>query len=197
MHRRFLIVVAFVAAGIGCQTINEEMPTGSSTTPTPAAAIPVVIVDVTPPAPTPAPTPTPLPTPSPGPGPVPTPTPGARACTLPPGGGNGHTCPREQPAFLAVIEEALDKLVREEPSLFDLNKTKGCGNCYYVRDATRYLNRLTEAVRSLGYCATFDRDEVAIKNVNRFNEQFDVLTSDGFVRRQLGSYRATCYPAWF
>jgi hypothetical protein len=197
MHRQFLIVVAFVAAGIGCQTINEEMPTGASTSPT-TAPIPVVIVDVTPtPAPTPTATPTPLPTPTPGPGPVPTPTPGARACTLPPGGGTGHNCPRQQPTFLSVVEEAMDKLVREEPALFDTNKTKGCGNCFYVRDATRYLSRLTETVRTLGYCATFDRDEVAIKNVNAFNDQFDVLTSDGFIRRQLGSYRATCSPAWF
>jgi hypothetical protein len=193
MLRRSLIVVAFVAAGLGCQTIKEELPTAPGGSPS-SAPIPVIIVDVTP---SPSPTPTPVPPPPPGPGPTPSPTPGARACTLPPGGGSGHNCPREQPSFLSVLESALDKLVRDEPSLFDLNKTRGCGNCYFVRDANRYMMRVTQLVQAQGYCATFDSDELAVKNVNQFNDQFDILTSDSFIRRQLGSYRATCSPAWF
>lgn len=207
MRRCVIGILVFVATSLGCQTIHEEMPSAPSRSPsTGPAPIPIVIVDVSPsPLPTPqpstAPTPVPSPTTNPGPGPSPTPmpssTPGTRACSLPPGGGSGHNCPRQEPSFLKVVESAMDMLVAQEPGLFDLNHTRGCGNCYYVRDATRYAQRVAELVRAQGYCAVYDGEELAVKNVNGFNDQYDILTADSFVRRQLGSYRATCYPAWF
>jgi hypothetical protein len=193
MHRRLLAVVA-VAVLVGCQTINEEMPSSPTTVET-AAPIPVVIVDLTP-SPTPPPA---APQPPSGPGvapPAPAPAPGARACTLPSGGGTGH-CPRESPSFLSVVEKAMDELVAAEPQLFDLRKTRGCGSCYQVMNPTRYVNRVAEIVRSKGYCAVYDGEELAVKDQNRFNDQYDILTADNFIRRQTGSYRATCRPAWF
>jgi len=95
------------------------------------------------------------------------------------------------------VEKAMDELAAAEPQLFDLNKTRGCGSCYLVKNATRYVNRVAEIVRSKGYCAIYDGEELAVKDSNKYNDQYDILTADGFVRRQLGSYRATCSPAWF
>jgi hypothetical protein len=48
-----------------------------------------------------------------------------------------------------------------------------------------------------GLCAHNDGEELAVKANNGFNDQYDVLTSDMYIRRQGGSYRSTCYPAWF
>jgi hypothetical protein len=56
---------------------------------------------------------------------------------------------------------------------------------------------VTDEVRRLGYCATNDGEELAVKNSNSFNDQYDIINSEGFVRRGAGSYRSTCYPAWF
>ena len=49
----------------------------------------------------------------------------------------------------------------------------------------------------MGYCAFYDGEELAIKNTNDFSEQYDISTSQGYVRQGDGSYRATCWPAWF
>jgi hypothetical protein len=193
MLGRLLTFVAVVVL-VGCQTIREEMP--SSPTSEPAPAIPVLIVDITP-SPTPAPV-VPPPAPSgPGIAPPPAPAPGAGACTLPSGGGSGSHCPRESPSFLSVVEKAMDELVAAEPQLFDRSRTRGCGSCYLVKDPTRYVNRVAEVVRSKGYCAMYDGEELAVKDQNKFNDQYDILTADNYIRRQTGSYRATCYPAWF
>jgi hypothetical protein len=116
---------------------------------------------------------------------------------VPAGTGSGANCPRESPSFLAEVESALDQLVREEPRIFNLNKTKGCGNCYQIVDADRYVQRVAQLMSQRGLCGHYDGEELAVKRTNAFNDQYDIFTSDYFIRRQLGSYRSTCYPAWF
>jgi hypothetical protein len=49
----------------------------------------------------------------------------------------------------------------------------------------------------MGYCAFYDGEEMAVKNTNKFNDQYDISTSSGYIRRGDGSYRSTCWPAWF
>ena len=36
-----------------------------------------------------------------------------------------------------------------------------------------------------------------MKNTNAWNDQYDIISGDGYIRRGTGSYRSTCYPAWF
>jgi hypothetical protein len=116
---------------------------------------------------------------------------------VPAGTGDGQNCRRESPSFLGDVEAAMDQLIRDEPSIFDLNLTQGCGNCYYVRNVSRYLSRMPQVLSSRGLCAIYDGEELAVKNSNAFNDQYDILTAQGFIRRQGGSYRSTCYPAAF
>jgi hypothetical protein len=116
---------------------------------------------------------------------------------LPPGNGDGFNCFRGSPSFLGEVEAGLDQLAREEPSIFDLSLTQGCGNCYYVRNVDRYLARMPQMMTQRGLCARFDGEELAVKNSNSFNDQYDILTGNGFIRRQGGSYRSTCRPAAF
>ena len=139
------------------------------------------------PLPTAAPEPTPAPTPSSTPAP-----PRQIGCGLPRGTGNGANCPRESPTFQDALEAAIDKVIDEHPEYFDLRSQRGTGLPRAV-DPTRYVNAVVYNLRVAGYCAYNDGEEVAIKSSNAFNDQFDILTADSFVRR---SYRTTCYPAW-
>jgi hypothetical protein len=174
----------------GCQTISELPPAQVQAPGAPSVVGVLLLPETLPPvvaAPTPAPTPA---TPA-------APANPAAACGVGPGGGSGHSCPRQSESYLVEVERAIDDLVREEPGLFDQRKTRGCGNCYQVLNPTRYVQRLTELVARQGLCAHYDGEELAVKANNGFNDQYDVLTSDMYIRRQGGAYRSTCYPAWF
>jgi hypothetical protein len=175
----------------GC-TMISELPPAQVQAPGAPSVVPVLLLPETLPAPVPASTPVPAATPAPA-APV---TPSA-ACGVGPGGGSGRSCPRHSESYLREVERAIDDLVREEPSLFDQRRTRGCGNCYQVLNPTRYVQRLTEMVARQGLCAHYDGEELAVKANNGFNDQYDILTSDMYIRRQGGSYRSTCYPAWF
>jgi hypothetical protein len=178
-----------------CTTIREEMPRPTEPDTGPPTSLPVVVVPVpvpTPQAPAPAPTANPQ-----DPQATPPPSSGA-GCGVGPGSGSGENCPRQEPSFLSEVESALDQLVRQEPQLFNLNKTsKGCANCYQIVNADRYVQRMAELMSQRGLCGLYDGEELAVKKTNAFNDQYDIFTADGYIRRQAGSYRSTCYPAWF
>jgi hypothetical protein len=185
---------AFMASALilsGCQTVTENEPPRTEVARAPVL-VPVILNPLMIPLPSEA-TPQPTPTPTPA---APEP-PKAKGCGVEPGTGNGQGCSRQSPSFLQQVESAMDQLVREEPSLFDQRKTRGCGNCYLVLDPTRYAARMAELMAERSLCGHYDGEELAVKESNAFNDQYDILTSDMFIRRQLGAYRSTCYPAWF
>lgn len=64
-------------------------------------------------------------------------------------------------------------------------------------DRERYHHEVVVRLEKMGFCALWDGEEVGVKNSNDFNEQYQVMTSMGYVRWGGGSYRSTCYPAWF
>jgi hypothetical protein len=182
---------------VGCHTITEELP--QDQTPVTPATVPVVpapvivipVPAVTPPPAAPAPN-------NPAPNdPAPPPAPGGQSCPLPPGQFNAN-CTMQTQTFLNRVEAAIDEVVRTDPQAFNLNRTRGgCGNCYQVVDPTRYVTRVAQAITRNGVCGFYDGEELAVKSSNQFNDQYDILTSDLFIRRQEGSYRSTCRPAWF
>jgi hypothetical protein len=183
------VVVLAVAA---CSTHPVDVPplTGSGSV---LGTSPTGGVVLTMPGPTPTPTPTPgSPTPSPGPTPTPTPRPGA--CNLPPSSDSG--CQKGEESFLQQVEAAIDKVVAEQPSLFDLRDAK-CSNCYRVLNGPAFTDRLVANLRAVGLCAIFDGEEAAVKNTNDFSDQYDVLTAEMYLRRGDGAYQATCRPAAF
>jgi hypothetical protein len=136
-------------------------------------------------APEPPPTPTPAPTPAPTPTPI-------YGCGLPRGAGDGHGCPRELPTFQKELDAAIDKVIDDHPDWFDLRRPRATG-LYPIHNVPAYVDEVVENLRKAGLCALNDGEEIAIKNTNEFNDQFDIITADGFIRR---SYRTTCYPAW-
>ena len=190
-----VLIIFFVVA---CQTITEELPGEAEAPITPstiATAPPLIVIPV--PVATPPPAPT-IPAPNnPAPAQAPNdPAPTGGSCPLPPGTWN-ENCSMQQQTFLSRVEAAIDEVIRTDPGAFDTSRTRGCANCYFVRDPTRYVNRVAQAVTRNGVCGYYDGEELAVKSSNNFNDQYDILTSDLFIRRQGGSYRSTCRPAWF
>jgi hypothetical protein len=182
---------------VACRTITEDLPQdGSPVTPATIPTVPAPVIVIPVPAATPPPAPPAPNNPAPN-NPAPDPAPGGESCPLPPGQFN-ENCSMQTQSFLGRVEAAIDEVVRTDPQIFNLNRTRGgCGNCYQVLDPTRYVNRVAQAVTRGGVCGFYDGEELGVKNSNQFNDQYDILTSDMFIRRQEGSYRSTCRPAWF
>ena len=183
---RTVLLAALVAAG--CDALTEKV---ADSKPNPVAPAPVPVVVVVEAVPTPTPPPAPAATPTPA-----TP-PAAQGCRLPASHGPGTNCPRQEPSYLREVESAMDQLLREEPQMFDFKRARGCGECYLVTDPDRFSRRMAELMPQRGLCGYYDGEELGVKGTNAFNDQYDILTADMFIRRQLGSYRSTCYPAWF
>jgi len=197
MRHRARGMVFAVAAALGVvacmREIAEELPSGPQppigiVSPSPGTPVPAT------PQPVPSPTPTVLPTPTPPPTPEPTAEPPrASSCRLPPGGGSGH-CPRTNTYFLGDVQASINQVIANRPDMF---RKRDCQGCYDVVNVNGYLNAVVEQMAARGYCAMYDGEELAVKNVNDFNEQFDILTADDRVRSGGESYRSTCRPAWF
>ena len=129
--------------------------------------------------------------------PVPSPSPARPlGCGLPPGGGSGEGCPYVEPLFALDVNEAIAEAANEHPELFDFNDTNG-GLSWRVLDRQKYYDTVKRNLERMGYCAAHDLEEIGVKNVNQFNEQYQVMTSYGYSRWGAGAYRSTCYPAWF
>jgi hypothetical protein len=134
----------------------------------------------------------------------PTPTPGsgdAAANTCPIGKGSPDAaCSRTSPQLLAVVESAIDRLVRERPELFNLKEESVAGTGQYrVLDKDAYLDGVLANLSAAGLCAgrSLDLELLQVKSTNAFSEDFDIWSSSGFIRRGGASYRQTCTPAAF
>ena len=94
------------------------------------------------------------------------------------------------------VNEAIAIVENEHPELFDFSHSRG-GLSYLVRDTERYTGGVAYVLSTRGFCAIWDGEEIAMKDTNAFNEQYDILTFEGYVRWGGGAYRSTCRPAWF
>lgn len=129
-------------------------------------------------APNPVPTPTPQPTPA---APV-----QVFGCGLPRGTGDGRNCGDESHnvKFAAQVAAAIAKTQRDHPEWFAGDVALEVG---------RYVDETVDNLRRMGFCALNDGEEIAVKENNDFNEQWDIIRSDGGVIQR---YEATCRPAW-
>lgn len=129
--------------------------------------------------------------------PAPPPTtlpPASQGCGLPASGGG--LCRYDLSAFVPDVQRAIARVEREQPELFDFTQ-RNDELSVLVRDQDRYHEAVVKALRDTGLCAIFDGEEVAVKNTNDFSDQYDIITSNGFVRWGDGAYAATCQPAAF
>jgi hypothetical protein len=139
-------------------------------------------------------------TPTPAPTPVPTQNPGsigAYSCPLPPGTNTKaalglEPCPVLQEHLGTFVNAAIDRAENEHPELFNFNDLAGPSPRVLDKDA--YQTLVAGYLVQSGVCTVIQREELAVKNTNDFNEQWNIYTSSGFVRRK---YVTTCVPAWF
>ena len=132
---------------------------------------------------------------APEPAPSPALPPVSQGCGLPPTDGR-TACRYAQAQFALSMNEAIALTVVQHPEWFDLERHQG-GWSYFVVNPDAYLQEVVQNLRRAGLCAIFDGAEVAVKNSNEFNEQYDIYTSTGFSRWGGGAYEASCYPAAF
>jgi hypothetical protein len=138
----------------------------------------------------------PVPMPTPTPAPTPALPAASLGCRLPPGAGDGIRCPYQYATFVEPVDKAIAQLQREHPEIFDLAQCYGALSCR-VLNRDRYIAGMLDNLRAMHLCAIFDGEEIVIKNTNDFSDQYNVISSSGFSRWGIGSYRATCRPAWF
>jgi hypothetical protein len=144
-------------------------------------------------SPTAAPQPTPTPTPKPSP--TPNLLPGCGLAPLP---DLHNQCPQLRPEYYGAVDDAIKATFKEHPELFDFTVVKGGGiYSFKVLDRRKYTGAVVEKLHSYGYCAVDQKEEIAVKKTQVFNEQYNIWTSDGFVRLPPGAYETTCFPAQF
>jgi hypothetical protein len=136
---------------------------------------------------------TPSPTPTANPAPTPTPTPAAFTCPLPESSNPTDNCEVGTPHLAEAVNMSIDALMVKFPSIFNLNDVAG-GNPKVV-NPDRYYEELTnELGRTWNVCTKVGTEEISIKFSNDYSEDWNVLTSNNYVRRR---YRLTCTPSWF
>jgi hypothetical protein len=137
------------------------------------------------------------PSPSPTPTPTPTATPPVTGATCALGKGTFDArCSRGGAQLLSEVNAAIDRVVRARPQLFNLQEEISPGS-YRVLDVPAYLQAVIGELSSGGFCAGLLGDQLQVKNTQDFSEEYDIITSTGFVRRGAGSFVKSCTPAAF
>jgi hypothetical protein len=108
-------------------------------------------------------------------------------------------CGRENPAFLPLVDAAIQKVADEHPEILDKNQVSGGQGWYKILNPEAYFREVVNNLQARGVCAWYDGEELAVKNENESSDQYDILAGEwpGYTRRGEGSYRTTCYPAAF
>ena len=145
---------------------------------------------------TPASSPTAAATPTPAATPSPNPTVGAYGCPLPSLPDLKNQCPTLTPQYSDIVNAAIDQTVGEHPEYFDLNDSFG-GSNYRVLDRSKYIGTVVKNIQAKGVCSREELEEIQVKTTNEFNEQYNIWTSAGYIRRAPGAYITTCFPAQF
>ena len=142
-----------------------------------------------------APAPTPVTTPVTV-APAPAPTPQAFRCPLADMPRLNITCPRPTAVLSRQVDAAIARTVAEHPELFNFNDDKG-GGSFLVLDRAAYHNEVVKNLHAQNICAIVELEEIAVKNTNEFNEQYNIWISDGHLRKGPGAHITTCFPATF
>jgi len=130
------------------------------------------------------------PTPTPPPA---TPPPVASfVCPLPPSSNPPDYCPKLKAQMGDYVNVALDRVLATRPELFNFGDMAGANP--KVLDRAKYHEAVKLELEKQGICTRIEKEEIAIKNTNEYNEQWNIWTSGGYVMRK---YVTTCLPAWW
>lgn len=123
---------------------------------------------------------------------------GPQDCSPGPGQGTADQCWDIPAHFGDEVNAAIDGVIQNHPAWFDTSQGAAC--CPLVLEYDLYVQQVAADLAAYGLCAIQDPnagDEMPVKRNNECAEQYDILTSQGFVRRPPGGFNGTCIPAWF
>ena len=103
-----------------------------------------------------------------------------------------NACYVGRPTLGPQINSAIDTVIATRPELFNLQEVIGGNPRVLDRDA--YWKAVKAELEKQGVCTIIEKEEFAVKITNAYNEQWNLYTSAGFVRRK---YVTTCEPSWF
>jgi len=180
-HRSPVLVVASVGAlVVGLALLHAGCGGGSPSSPSSGGSPPVGAT----PTPTPSATATPPPTSG---------TSLPRSCQgLPAGTGSPSGCAKGQAEFFNDVRGAQDA------ALASFYRDPDTGQTIPVADGTKllvpsaYLKSIVDALDAKGICAVYDGEEMNVRNGTGYNENYDLITSDG---HGWVNYAVTCSPA--
>jgi hypothetical protein len=123
--------------------------------------------------------------------------PAPSGCTLP--SSREVACGREPSSqFYGDVEAAITQILATKPELFDFSQTAPATDYPLVKDIDAYHTGVADIMKTKGYCAKADGEEIAVKRgTNARSEQYDVDLQGKYIRRGGGIYRVSCYPAAF
>lgn len=126
-------------------------------------------------------------------GPLPVPP---AACVADKGDPHAACAQGAVPLFLANVDAAINDVVLKRPELFDLKRVVG-NDGYFVFDSDAFYLAVAASLQAQGLCAGWDLKELQVKSDQARSEQYDLILSNGHIRRGAGSYRTACTPASF
>jgi hypothetical protein len=109
---------------------------------------------------------------------------------------NAHCDDGGLPLYLEQVDAAINEVVLKQPKLFDLERVVGA-NGYYVFDSDAFYLAVAAALQAKGLCAGWDLNHLQVKSDSSRSERYDLILSNGHIRRGAGSYRSYCTPADF
>jgi hypothetical protein len=129
--------------------------------------------------------------------------------TPPTGGGVGASCAlgkgtvqtacNRNPRGLlsSEVDAAIERTaLQTNPKVLDVSDSG-----YRIIDQKGFIDAAVNNLRLAGFCAQADYDHplewINVKNASDFSEDYQLVTSTGYVRRGPGSYRQSCYPSSF
>ncbi len=131
------------------------------------------------------------------PAPAPTPTP-VQGCPLGLGSPR-YTCQGDVPGLLPRLNEAIDKLVQDQPELFDtVDDPSGLG-AYRINNVDAFYDGVIANLNATGLCSQrdyLDNSRIVIKEDNTYSEAYDVVGRQTRILRP-PQFVFTCTPANF
>src|SRR5262245_28887954 len=109
--------------------------------------------------------------------PAPTPTPAQQGCSAGPGSAR-YTCQGDLAGLQPRLEAAIDKLVQDQPQLVNLTDDPGGDHRYRILNLDAYYDGVISNLQASGLCAQrdyLDKDRIAIKEDNSYNESYNVV----------------------
>jgi len=101
------------------------------------------------------------------------------------------------------VEAAMDLTTQQKPQVVDKSDVALAGSTLYkVIDKEGFLDGTLDNLRRAGLCAQRDPadymyERIQVKRENGYSETYDIISSDGYVRRGNGTYYETCTPSAF